>query len=209
MTPTENLAKRLVALRKKKGYSQEKLAELTNLNLRTIQRLEKGETEPRGDTLSKLANAFEVPLEDLTDSILKEDDGFLQGLNLSGLLFLIFPILGVLISLIFWLQKRKRIRDVDQLGMKLINYQITLTIILFLGFIFHVVNLALTFDRIAEANDISPSLMVDQIKYGTGLIFILLIVLNGYNFIQVIINAFRISNDKPAKYFPAIPFLRN
>lgn len=209
MTPSENVAKRLLALRKKKGYSQEKLAELTNLNLRTIQRLEKVETEPRGDTLSKLADAFEVPLEDLTDVRLKEDDGFLQGLNLSGLLFLIFPILGVLISLIFWLQKRKRIRDVDQLGMKLINYQITLTIILFLGFIFHVVNLALTFDRIAEANDISPSLMVDQIKYGTWLFFILLIVLNGYNFIQIIINAFRISNDKPVRYVPAIPLLRN
>ncbi|MFC7670020.1 helix-turn-helix domain-containing protein [Hymenobacter humi] len=58
-------AARILALRKSKGYSQELLAEQSGVSLRTIQRVEQGETVPRGHTMQALATALDVPLEAL------------------------------------------------------------------------------------------------------------------------------------------------
>lgn len=40
------LAQKIKELRTRKGLSQEKLAETAQINLRTVQRIEAGETEP-------------------------------------------------------------------------------------------------------------------------------------------------------------------
>jgi len=53
----------IVALRKRRGFSQEALAEQSGVSLRTIQRVEQGDTVPRGHTLQALAAALEVPLD--------------------------------------------------------------------------------------------------------------------------------------------------
>lgn len=58
-------AEKLIALRKLKGYSQEKLSEEARINIRTIQRLEKNEVSPQPHTMSCLANALQVPIEEL------------------------------------------------------------------------------------------------------------------------------------------------
>lgn len=50
--------------RLKRAWTQEHLAEVTSLSVRTIQRLEGG-TEPSGETLRMLAEAFELAVEDL------------------------------------------------------------------------------------------------------------------------------------------------
>ncbi|MBH8557678.1 helix-turn-helix domain-containing protein [Hymenobacter negativus] len=55
-------AARILAIRKSKGFSQELLAEQSGVSLRTIQRVEQGETVPRGHTIQALATALEVPL---------------------------------------------------------------------------------------------------------------------------------------------------
>ena len=52
--------------RKKKGITQEQLAEMTNITVRTIQRIESGESNPRPYTLQSIANALELPFETLT-----------------------------------------------------------------------------------------------------------------------------------------------
>lgn len=46
----QNLAGKIRDLRNRKGFSQEQLSEETKLSLRTIQRIENGESIPRGDT---------------------------------------------------------------------------------------------------------------------------------------------------------------
>lgn len=51
-------------LRLKRGWSQEQLATLTGLSIRTIQRVERGQT-PGLDSLTALAAVFEVPLSEL------------------------------------------------------------------------------------------------------------------------------------------------
>ncbi len=52
-------------LRKRKGLSQEDLGKQSGLSLRTIQRVENGETEPTGETLRRIASILEVTTNDL------------------------------------------------------------------------------------------------------------------------------------------------
>jgi transcriptional regulator with XRE-family HTH domain len=59
------------SLRLEKHWSQEQLAQLSGLNVRTIQRLEKGESVGI-ETLKSLAAVFEVSTEELIDIIENE-----------------------------------------------------------------------------------------------------------------------------------------
>lgn len=54
-------------LRSDKGLSQEQLAELSTINLRTIQRVENNETHPRNSTLELICSVLEVTPSDLND----------------------------------------------------------------------------------------------------------------------------------------------
>lgn len=56
---------RIKELRRRKKLSQEELAELIDVNFRTIQRLETGKNIPSLETLTKLAEAFEIDICDL------------------------------------------------------------------------------------------------------------------------------------------------
>ena len=53
-------------LRKRKGISQELLAEISGVSLRTIQRIERDVTNPRPYTSKILAKALDVEVERLT-----------------------------------------------------------------------------------------------------------------------------------------------
>jgi transcriptional regulator with XRE-family HTH domain len=52
-------------LRLEKGWSQEQLAEISGLSVRTIQRMERGQ-KPSLETLKSLAAVFEIDISDLT-----------------------------------------------------------------------------------------------------------------------------------------------
>src|SRR5574338_654738 len=108
MTQSE-IGKRVSAERVRLGMSQEELAGESLLSLRTIQRIESGETSPRGDTLKRLAGALKVPVEELIDSELQVDEDLVVLMNMTQLAFLAFPLLGILIPLILWLTNRNRI----------------------------------------------------------------------------------------------------
>ena len=60
------LAKRLKECRKKKGWTQQKLAEKTSLSFNTITKIEQGIGDsPTLKTLIKLADALDVGLDEL------------------------------------------------------------------------------------------------------------------------------------------------
>ncbi len=59
-------------LRKTKNWSQEQLAQLTGLSLRTVQRVEAG-NKASLETLKSLASVFEVKLSKLTEEIIVID----------------------------------------------------------------------------------------------------------------------------------------
>lgn len=51
--------------RLEKGYSQEELSARSSISTRTIQRIEKGHTKPREDTLHLLLEALDIPKSSL------------------------------------------------------------------------------------------------------------------------------------------------
>jgi len=53
--------------RRKRKLSQEQLAGLANLSCNTIGKLERGETSPSIDTIERVANAFGMTFQELTD----------------------------------------------------------------------------------------------------------------------------------------------
>ncbi|HEY5592481.1 MAG TPA: helix-turn-helix transcriptional regulator, partial [Paludibacter sp.] len=87
-----DLTKKVKELRTRRGLSQEQLADLTLLSLRTIQRIENGENVPRGDTLKRLAVALNVSPDEIIDWRVQEDRNVLFMLNFSQLGLLAFPL---------------------------------------------------------------------------------------------------------------------
>ena len=63
---SNNISDNLRKLRGKKGYSLEKIARLADLSLNTIVKIENGVNQnPTIETLTKIANALEVGVDDL------------------------------------------------------------------------------------------------------------------------------------------------
>jgi len=187
-----NLAIRLKELRNQKGMSQEVLADEAGLSLRTIQRIENGETNPTGESLKRLSSALNVNPDELIDWAIKEDKRYLTFLNLSALTFLFFPMLGILVPFILWTSRKGKIKDINKLGKDLINFEITWTIILFF-----IPFLLLLSSKIGLLENLSLRIIIIVIgaMYFINLIFILL-------------NTVRISNEKGVIYYPQIKFLR-
>lgn len=59
-------AEKLNKLRIQNGWSQERLAEISGLSLRTIQRLEKGETASL-ESQQAISKAFDIPPSELLE----------------------------------------------------------------------------------------------------------------------------------------------
>lgn len=123
------LGKRIKELRLQSGISQEKLSEISELNIRTIQRIENGETEARGDSLKRIATALNFDLKKLTTleiskAILNEDKWILRLLSISAFGFLIQPLLGIIFPLILWIIYKNRIRNVNEIGRQILKSQI-------------------------------------------------------------------------------------
>lgn len=195
MSKTE-LSKRVKELRNRKGLSQEQLAENSGLSLRTIQRIENGETEPRGETLKRLMNALDAAPDDIMDWNIVEDKGFLTAMNLSALGFLFFPLLGILIPLILWISKKDKVKNVNEIGKAILNFQITWTILIFLTYIFLMGGILLSWE-------VSYSLTINPFLWIGIMVFPYV-----YNFVLIILNTLKIYNGKEIKYFPSIRFLR-
>lgn len=132
---TMSLAQKIVQIRKAKGYSQEELANKANISLRTLQRIEKGQSEPRGHTLRAIAEELNVPVEELMDFTKKEDKGYLQVMNLSALSYWVVPLMNILVPMALWLFKRDKILGVEKLGRQIVFIQLVWTVITYSCFI--------------------------------------------------------------------------
>lgn len=65
---TLDIANRLVELRKKHGYSQEKLAEMLGLSRQAVSKWERAEASPDTDNLIMLSRLYEVSLDQLLNT---------------------------------------------------------------------------------------------------------------------------------------------
>jgi transcriptional regulator with XRE-family HTH domain len=141
VTMKDNLAQVLKDLRTSRGYSQVHLAQRAKLSLRTIQRIEKGDTQPYGDTLLRLAMALDVTVTELTNVAkvpLQEDRLYLTCIHLSALSFIAFPLFGILIPFILWINKRKSVLGVQETGKRVLNFQITWCCVFCVTYIFSI-----------------------------------------------------------------------
>jgi transcriptional regulator with XRE-family HTH domain len=186
-----HLSKRIKELRAKKGFSQEQLAEESGLSLRTIQRMENGETVPRGDTLKRLAVALKVSPDEIIDWQIMEDKNVVALLNLSQFGYLAFPLLGIIIPLAIWILKKDKVKDVNELGKAIINFQISWVIILFLSY--GLIMAALFFQLGFRLSPFS-------------LLFIM-VALYAYNGVVIVVNTIKIQKGDRVQYKPAFPFL--
>ncbi|MCG6186289.1 helix-turn-helix domain-containing protein [Maribellus maritimus] len=173
------LPKRVRDFRIKKGLSQEELANKTGLSLRTIQRIENGESIPRGDTFKKIAIALQVSPEEIIDWQIQEDDNIITLLNLSQLGFIFFPWIGIIVPMIIWINQKDKIKNVDSIGKVILNYQISWNILLF--------------GMLIASFIISP---------------LIVIIWYLYNFILVIINTRRYIKKKQVIYKPTFKILQ-
>lgn len=69
MDALDVFARNLRAARVERGLTQERLAELADLHMTDVGRIERGERDPGIRTASKLAQGLGVPLADLLDGI--------------------------------------------------------------------------------------------------------------------------------------------
>lgn len=186
------LATRIKELRNQKGISQEFLAEESGLSLRTIQRIENGETNPTGESLKRLANALNVNPDELIDWSIKEDPKFLTFLNLSALTVLFFPLLGILVPFILWTSRKGKIKNINKIRKGLINFEISWTIVLF----FTPISLF-----IISKTDLAENITLSTFFITVGILYFI-------NLVSILLNTFRISNEKEVVYLPCIKFLK-
>jgi len=193
-----NLAKKIKELRTRKGFSQDELAETAKINLRTVQRIESGETEPRGDTLRRLALALNVTPDDLIDWAEEEDANFLMFVNLSALSFIVFPLLGVIIPMILWLTRKDKVKHLNEMGKRLLNFQITWCFIMFL-----------IYALILSAGIFHLPIPFLRGSIG-GMEFMLIIILLMYliNIISIMRNAYISAKGTIVYYRPALRILK-
>lgn len=194
------MAQKVKELRTRKGLSQEQLAELAQINLRTVQRIEGGETEPRGDTLKRIANALNITSDELIDWAEREDNAFLAFLNISALCFIPFPLLGVIVPLAIWMMRKDKIRNISQVGKRLLNFQISWCLVVFILYAL-VLSSSIFHFKIPLPNLSKGSNGIVEILTVMPLFYIV-------NAIFIIINTIRSYNGKKVFYLPAFRFLK-
>ena len=129
---SQTLGQRVSSLRKTKGFSQEELAEESKISLRTIQRIEKNTTQPRGHTLKAIAAALDCTLEQLQDfstpqipttETTTQNFQKLNILNLSCLGLIGIPFGNLIFPLLIY-RKFKGDQELKIAARKIINFQI-------------------------------------------------------------------------------------
>ncbi len=161
--------------RLRKGMTQEELADKTDISIRTIQRIENGEVDPRSYTLMTIARVLEIDYENLVDFkmeksekevTMREDPVLLAMLHLSGLFILLIP------PILIWLWNKDKIKNIRQHAIDVINFQLSMLLFLIAGGLLAIF-----------------------------LIGVPIVIFFGiYSTIIIIINTIRVLNDQPYRY---------
>lgn len=196
----------LASIRLERGLTQQELADQSGLTSRTIQRIEKGEVIPYGDSVRKLAQALGLSIAELysTSANIAPADTFettttiennnrsetkataetriLSFFHFMPLAGVIFPFCNLLLPLFLWINYRDRNRLYDYHGRISINFQLTMSLLLMLLIV----------------------LLVFYFPVG----FALLSIAYLYAIVSCIVNGIRTLDNKLPRYPGAIPFLK-
>jgi transcriptional regulator with XRE-family HTH domain len=124
-----NLSEKIIQGRKAKGLTQEELATLTKVNLRTIQRLESGKSKPKAYRLKAIENVLgflsaTLSLEDKIHHIQEDTAHFLQLFCLSCFSYLVIPYLHFLVPNYLLNRSKEQNPEVRRFAKKVIHEQI-------------------------------------------------------------------------------------
>jgi len=190
------LGQQIIQARKNRGISQEQLAEISKINLRTLQRIEKGQTNPHGETLKRISEALGIPLIDMVNYGLKEDYSYIKAMHFAALIFILLPLGNILLPIIFWVVKKNQIKDLSFFANKLLNFQITWSLFVYLPILIYLFS--------AEGTQFTT--FIDNLsRLFTWILLPLMYVINSLYLIMAIL----LIKDQRRNIFPvAIPFLR-
>lgn len=131
------LGRKIYELRKQKGLTQEELVEKCNINVRTIQRIEAGETTPRSFTIKTLLEALDANLD--LDSFANEtvitnnDKKILNIAWVSGVIYFVFGFIEAIADIYQFIDDDSLFNIVSYTAIKIIS---SITFVLFfIGFI--------------------------------------------------------------------------
>ena len=135
----QTVGKNLSYQRKLKGYSQEELSARTEVTVRTIQRIEKGDVNPHLQTVKMLAAALEIDVNELLQLENPKEEAiqkkWLLLMHGTPLLGFVIPFCNVLFPLFLWIHKREDNALYDRHGVKIINFHITVLLLYILSFV--------------------------------------------------------------------------
>lgn len=134
-----SLRENLIYQRKLKGLTQEDLADKTTVGVRTIQRIEKGETQPHLQTVKLLAIGLNVEVNELLslenpneETIQRKWMLLFHGISFLGL---IIPFGNILFPLFLWIHKADDNSIYDAHGRAVVNFHLSMMLYLFLSLI--------------------------------------------------------------------------
>ena len=182
-------------LRTQKGLTQEKLAEYCEVSKRTIQRIENGEVEPRAFTRNNLSNILDF---DFMEENSHNESFWVTILHLSCALSNVF------IPLLVWSWKKKHSYKINQHGRQVLNFQITITLMLFAALFFLLILLGgVVF--LEETRQGASDLFYTGLAVLGMLPFLSIGLFSVY---QGVVNASRALSDKPIHYRFSIPIVK-
>ena len=192
-----DLGQKVTELRQQKNLTQEQLAEKCEVSARTIQRIESGEVDPRSYTLHCLSEALDF---DFGADHTSRENLWLAALHLSSALCIL------IIPLFIWSWKKPQSYKIDKQGRAVLNFQITMTLLLFAAVILLMVfPFAVGFleDTGIFSTDSDPAMVLLVLCLPMPLI------LTGiFCTYQGVVNAIRALSDKPIHYPLTIPFVK-
>jgi len=190
-----DLGLKVAELRQQKGLTQEQLAALCEVSPRTIQRIESGEVDPRAYTMHCLRTALDF---DFGEESTANENLWLSLLHLSSILCLL------IVPLLLWTWKKNQSYKIDHQGRLALNFQITMTLVMFAGLVYMLIGMPLLAMLV---------LIKGGDQYFMLAMFLALISLAPFIFVgffclyQGVLNTVRSLSEKPIHYALSIPFI--
>lgn len=131
----KTVGSKIYEYRKQRGMTQETLADQSAINLRTLQRIEKGESSPRSNTLKNICNALEIEFDQIFDPETISDLEFIKYFHLSALSFTFIPFGNIVIPMILWKLNKRRVSGLKDQALNLLNFQVMWSIIVAITYI--------------------------------------------------------------------------
>ncbi|MFD2566382.1 DUF4870 domain-containing protein [Pseudotenacibaculum haliotis] len=179
------LSENLVYQRKLKGYTQEDLSEKTTVGVRTIQRIEKGETQPHLQTIKLLAAGLDIEVNDLlplnnpNEETIKKK--WMLLLHASPFFGFIIPFASILFPLFLWIHKSNDNKIYDEHGRAIVNFHCSImlyfvvSLLLFFpfpGYNFFLTGFVVLFSIVFSIRNISSALNSTTFYYPLSISFL-------------------------------------